>query len=63
MDAKNVPDRKLPTEEELSRHVAEAHGLLTRLREKLDEHPELDEAIEKLEMALAVLTARTGGLL
>jgi ribulose 1,5-bisphosphate carboxylase large subunit-like protein len=44
-------------------HVAEAHSLLTTLREKLDKHPELEDAIEKLEMALSTLTVRTGALL
>jgi hypothetical protein len=43
--------------------VAEAHSLLTALRKKLDEHPELEEAIRKLEMALSVLTIESGGML
>jgi hypothetical protein len=43
--------------------VAEAHSLLTRLRESKNAHPELDEAIEKLEMALSILTTNTGGML
>ena len=63
MNAEKAPDRPPKADAELSRHVADAHSLLTRLREKLDEHPELDQAIERLEMALAVLTNRTGGLL
>jgi ribulose 1,5-bisphosphate carboxylase large subunit-like protein len=44
-------------------HVAEAHSLLKSLREKLDQHPELEEAIEKLEMALSVLTIKSGAML
>jgi hypothetical protein len=63
MDTQNAPEQKPQTVAELSRHVADAHSLLTKLRAKLDEHPELDEAIERLEMALAVLTNRSGGLL
>lgn len=44
-------------------HVTDAHQLLTALQEKIGEHPELAEAILKLENALSFLTANTGGLL
>ena len=44
-------------------HVAEAHRILNGLRQKLDEHPDLEEAIAKLEMALSILTTRSGGML
>jgi hypothetical protein len=44
-------------------HVAEAHRILNGLRQKLDEHPDLEEAIAKLEMALSILTTKTGGML
>ena len=44
-------------------HVGEAHRLLTRLRQSVNEHPDLDRAIERLELALAELNVRTGGLL
>ena len=44
-------------------HITEAHGILQRLRGKLDQHPELEEAIEELELALNELSLRTGGLL
>jgi hypothetical protein len=47
----------------VSEHVGEAHQLLTRLRQKVQDHPELDAAIERLEHALAVLNVRTGGML
>jgi hypothetical protein len=43
-------------------HVAEAQGILKRLRE-MNAHPDLDLAIEKLEMALSILTTNTGGML
>jgi hypothetical protein len=43
--------------------VADAHELLKTLRERLGQHPELDEAITKLELALSALTIQTGGLL
>ena len=47
-------------------HVAGAHHLLTILRDRLgalEKHPELGEAITKLEMALSTLTVNTGGML
>jgi len=44
-------------------HVAEAHRILNGLRQQLDRHPDLEEAIAKLEMALSLLTTRTGGML
>lgn len=44
-------------------YVAEAHQRLTVLRQQLDKHPDLEAAIERLEMALSVLTTRTGGML
>jgi hypothetical protein len=44
-------------------HVAEAHRRLNALREQLDRHPDLEIAIERLEMALSILTTKTGGML
>ncbi|MDR3748548.1 MAG: hypothetical protein P4M04_10385 [Acidobacteriota bacterium] len=44
-------------------HVAEAHRILSGLRQQLDRHPDLEEAIARLELALSVLTTRTGGML
>jgi hypothetical protein len=52
-----------PAQVVASEHVGEAHQLLTRLRQKVHEHPELDAAIERLELALAVLNVGTGGML
>jgi len=56
-----------PGPSEAAEHVAHAHGLLKGVREKLaaveHQHPELDEAITKLEMALSILTVKTGGML
>jgi hypothetical protein len=51
------------TRDQAAQRIAEAHSLLKSLREKLDKHPELEEAIEKLEMALSVLTIKTGAML
>lgn len=44
-------------------HIAHAHKLLKQLQNKLERHPELEEAIETLEMALNTLTLKTGGML
>ena len=43
-------------------HVAGAHGLLKALQDKIGEHPEIGQAINKLEMALAILEVKTGGM-
>ena len=55
----NPAPQTLPAVENLT----EAHRLLNGLRERLDRHPELEQAIEKLEMALSQLTVKTGGML
>ncbi len=44
-------------------HVAEAHRRLSILRQQLEVHPDLEAAIERLEMALSILTTKTGGML
>lgn len=44
-------------------HVASAQKILKDLQKKAGSHPELGEAITKLEMALSTLAVRTGGLL
>lgn len=46
-----------------AQQVQEAHTLLQTLRQRLDGHPELEQAIEKLEEALNLLTVKTGGML
>ena len=45
-------------------HVAGAHQLLKALGDKLglERHPELQEAITKLELALGQLSINTGGM-
>jgi hypothetical protein len=48
---------------EAAEHVANAHKILKELQEKVGSHPELGEAITKLEMALSTLAIKTGGLL
>ena len=44
-------------------HIASAHEILNALQEKIGKHPEIGAAITKLEMALNVLTIKTGALL
>ena len=44
-------------------HVASAHKILKDLQQKVGDHPELREAITKLEMALNILAIKTCGLL
>ncbi len=44
-------------------HITEATKILRTLRHDLDENPEIEAAIQKLELALAILTVKTGGLL
>ncbi len=43
--------------------VAGAQDLLKTLQEKLGQHPEIGQAIHKLELALAILEVQTGGML
>ena len=61
----NVPDAPTPRppQDKAAEQVAEAHKLLRALQRELEHHPELDEAIIKLELALSALTLQTGGLL
>lgn len=49
--------------QEAAEHVAAASQLLKSLQAKIGEHPEIREAVNKLEMALAVLGVQTGGML
>ncbi|HUN87670.1 MAG TPA: hypothetical protein VMU28_02705 [Terriglobales bacterium] len=46
-----------------AQNVAEARNLLHSMREELDAHPKLEEAILKLEIALDNLTLNSGGML
>jgi hypothetical protein len=62
----------MPTQEEskpesgpqqAAEHVAGAHQLLKALQERIGEHPEIGQAVNKLEMALAILGVQTGAML
>ena len=52
---------------EAVRHITEAHRILSKLRQKAEKHPApreaVSEAVQKLEMALAILSVKTGGML
>jgi hypothetical protein len=54
------PESAAPTAAE---HVAAASQLLKALQAKIGEHPEIGEAVNRLEMALASLGVQTGGFL
>jgi hypothetical protein len=61
-----MSNAKLPSPEQqaqAAQHLQEAHQLLNGLRKRLDKHPELEEAILKLETALNLLTVSTGAML
>ena len=62
----------MPTQEEPQResgpqqaadHVIGAYHLLKALQERIGEHPEIGQAVNKLEMALAILGVQTGAML
>ena len=54
------PQSVAPTAAE---HVAAANQLLKNLQAKIGDHPEIAEALNKLELALASLGVQTGGFL
>jgi hypothetical protein len=58
-----MPDTNEDRRAVAAQNVAEAHRLLDSLRQELQEHPKLEEAIVKLELALESLTLNTGGML
>jgi len=62
-----MSDEKVPRNEDrqavAAQNVAEARNLLHSLRGELHEHPKLEEAIVKLEIALEKLTLNSGGML
>jgi len=64
MSSEKPPDpRPQSHEPPAAEHIAGAHNLLKNLQARIGEHPELEEAITRLEMALSALTVRTGGML
>ena len=63
-ETKTTPPNDPTPSSEPAQHVAGAHQLLKALGDKLglERHPELREAITKLELALNQLTINTGGM-
>lgn len=59
--ATGEPGAKNP--EQLAQEIAGAHRLLKALEKKIGEHPEVAQAILKLEMALNMLGVQTAGML
>ena len=59
----STPSPNPPPDPDAAKHVAEAHRLLNDMRLRLEKHPDLEEAIANLEMALSILTTKTAGLL
>lgn len=51
------------TSEQLKEEIAGAHRLLKSLEKKIGEHPEVGQAILKLEMALNILGIQTAAML
>lgn len=62
-NAKVLPD---PNRTQVVKHITEAHKILSKLRQEANKHPAMDEAvheaIQRLEMALAILSVKTGGM-
>ena len=60
-NAKAVPDHT-----EVVQHITEAHKILSKVRQEANKHPAVDEAvheaIQRLEMAMAILSVKTGGM-
>ena len=62
-DEKKSSETDRSVNRQATEYVAEAHRRLSTMRKELDKHPDLEAAIERLEMALSILTTRTGGML
>lgn len=58
-----MPDDPQDRQAIAAQNVTEARNLLHSLRQELNDHPKLQEAIVKLELALENLTLKTGGML
>jgi hypothetical protein len=63
MTTDSKPNAESGQQSDAIQHVAEAHRLLRALQLPLDKHPELEKAIDNLEMALSILTTKTAGML
>ena len=63
MQSEDSGGKQTETQHPAAEHVGEARRLLQGMRERAGEHPELEHAIEELEMALSILAVKTGGML
>jgi hypothetical protein len=58
---------KQQNHEQAVQHITEVHKILNQLQQDLRKGAEIEEAvreaIQKLEMALAILSVKTGGML
>ena len=58
--------KALPGRTEVVQHITEAHKILSKVRQEANKHPAVDEAvreaIQRLEMAMAILSVKTGGM-
>jgi hypothetical protein len=64
MESQNpLEPKQNPQQTPVVEHVSQAQELLNALQKRIGEHPELAEAITKLETALSLLTVQTGGML
>jgi hypothetical protein len=62
METERPPDRN-PDPAHAAAHITGAREVLKALQERIGRHPELEDAITKLEIALSILTVKTGGML
>ena len=58
-----APDQPTQSQEQIANEIVSAHRLLKTLEKKVGEHPEIGQAILKLEMALNILGIQTAGML
>ena len=63
MKAKQSSGGQEQNHEQAVQHITEAAKILRALRRDLDKNPEIEAAIQKLELALAILAVKTGGML
>ena len=62
-DTANISGQSSSDSPTAAEHVAAASQLLKTWQKKAGGHPEIQEAVNKLEMALAILGVQTGGML
>lgn len=63
LPARAAAPQQRPAVDDTEEQIAIAHDLLVLLRGESPAHPQVEEAIRRLELALANLTVRTSGML